>query len=399
MTAAMATEREEMRVAEAAPGAVRGAPAARVVDGFALEEKLGAGAFGTVFRARRLRDGQVVALKLAENERAREALRREARARALGLAHENIVRTIEVSLESDPPFIAVELCPGGDLRALLVREGPLAPRRAQAILRDIGEALACAHDRGVLHLDVKPENILFDTDGRAKLADFGIGADLVLGGAAAANRYVAPEVIEGGKVDGRADIYALGVVLFEMLTGRPPSGAERLSDVRPGLAGCWDEIFRRCYTRVERRYDSVRTFLRDLRTVFQPRRSALEMRRDRPATPEDADLAERFAAARRTWESRLAGPRAARRLPSRAWKPSAERGAAARAALAAAAGGAAANAGARPERVEREREHGGGSPAARGIAAEEATASDIAIGVIVFLIVAGGALLAAAIAH
>jgi serine/threonine-protein kinase len=275
----------------------------QTIGGYEILEPLGEGGFGRVFRARRAADGAVVALKLAEGAGARAALAREARV-ALRLEHAAIVRVLEISLASEPPFLALELCEGGDLRRLLAREGALAPARVADLANTVAAALVFAHERGVFHGDVKPENILLAADGQAKLTDFGLGTERAPDPAAAAlsrglasaaapagtSRYMAPEVLEGAPATPRADIYALGVVIFEMLTGRAPVGSELPSEVNPAVNPRWDEIFRRCYTGLARRYDSVRTLQRDLRRQLRvpPRgdpHAALKALRDLASSP------------------------------------------------------------------------------------------------------------------
>jgi serine/threonine protein kinase len=243
--------------------------------GYDLDGLLGVGALGRVFRARRAADGVAVTLELAETAKARAALACGAHAGALGLVHESIVRVLDVRLEADPPFLALEPTAGGDLRRLLGREAQLAPRRAAAILGDVAGALAFAHDRGVVHGDVRPENILLDASGRAKLDGFGLRVvpdddpskvappDRP---AASAAPYLLPELRDGGKPTAQADIYALGVVFFETLGGRLPVGAELPSEARRDLGPHWDAIFRRC-TRIDAPYDSARMLERDLRAA------------------------------------------------------------------------------------------------------------------------------------
>jgi len=169
--------------------------------------------------------------KLAGNEEFQERFRLEAVA-AARLSHPNIVSTYDTGLDEDVAYIVMELVPGRPLRQLLREEGPLAPARAVAIAAAVADALDAAHRAGIVHRDVKPGNILVTDDGRVKVADFGIAkaatdADLTQSGALLGTaKYVPPEHVEGRPQDRRSDVYGLGVVLYEMLCGRPPFTGE-----------------------------------------------------------------------------------------------------------------------------------------------------------------------------
>jgi hypothetical protein len=164
-------------------------------------------------------------------------MRREAQAMARLGAHQNIVTVHDLGEEHGRPYIVCEYVPGGDLQTLLREsEGPLPLRRAVTIAADICRALAIAHAAGIVHRDIKPANIWLNDDGSAKLGDFGIASaaglarvtmtGMVVGTAA----YMAPEQAQGQDVDARSDLYALGCVLYELVTGRPPFvGAEPLA--------------------------------------------------------------------------------------------------------------------------------------------------------------------------
>jgi serine/threonine-protein kinase len=144
------------------------------------------------------------------------------------LHHPNVVTVFDTGVDGGEGFIVMELVEGPTLRELLDREGRLTPERAGEIASALASALGFAHDHGVIHRDLKPANVLFMPDGRVKLADMGIArllspealtATLTLRGTP---RYVSPEQARGDRVDSRADLYSLGCVLFEMLTGRTP---------------------------------------------------------------------------------------------------------------------------------------------------------------------------------
>ena len=164
---------------------------------------------------------------------------REAQAMARLTAHHNIVTVHDLGEHQGRPYIVCEYVPGGDLQQMIAdAAGPLPLPRAIAIARDVCRALVIAHARGVVHRDIKPANIWLNADGAAKLGDFGIASaaglsritmtGMVVGTAA----YMSPEQAQGHEIDARSDLYALGCVFYEMVTGRPPFiGAEPLAVV------------------------------------------------------------------------------------------------------------------------------------------------------------------------
>ena len=201
---------------------------------YVVEEPIGSGGMGEVYRARDERLGRRVALKvllrrLADDAGFRERLLRESRL-AASLDHPNVVPVYEAGEAEGRLFIAMRYVDGTDLKALLRRQGALEPARAIALASQIADALDAAHALGLVHRDVKPSNVLIDQQGGREhvyLADFGLTqsasdrepADGSLMGSV---DYVAPEQIRGEEVDGRADVYALGCLLFEALTGSVP---------------------------------------------------------------------------------------------------------------------------------------------------------------------------------
>jgi beta-lactam-binding protein with PASTA domain/tRNA A-37 threonylcarbamoyl transferase component Bud32 len=188
------------------------------------------GGMATVYRVHDRQLDRVVALKvprpeLARDQAFREQFRREARA-AARLAHPNVVAVHDSGEDRGLPWIVMELVEGQTLRALLDARGRLDPETSAELLGEIADALDHAHRHGIAHLDVKPENVLLTSDS-VKVADFGLvraahgASDHALAGTV---QYCAPEVLRGGLVDGRADVYSLGVVAYECLTGRVPFG-------------------------------------------------------------------------------------------------------------------------------------------------------------------------------
>jgi serine/threonine protein kinase/alpha-tubulin suppressor-like RCC1 family protein len=214
-------------------------------DEYELLGELGRGASAIVYRARDRALGRLVAIKvvrahsIASADDAMLRLAREARTVAK-LQHPNIVTVHAVKrLQTGGLALVMQLVPGRTLKQAIVEHGPFAPEQAERVLHDVAEALAYAHAHGVVHRDVKPENIFLDADsGRALLSDFGIAhsADnesrLTMTGAAIGTpAYMAPEQIDGAPADARSDIYSLGLVMWEMLTGKRPWDGESLFNV------------------------------------------------------------------------------------------------------------------------------------------------------------------------
>src|SRR5262245_23974520 len=202
---------------------------------------LGAGGMGEVYRARDPRLGREIALKLISQTFATDPSRLyrfEQEARAAGqLNHPNILAVHDIGNHAGAPYIVSELLDGESMRDRL-RVGPLPTRKAVDYARQIAAGLAAAHDKGIIHRDVKPDNLFITSDGRIKILDFGIAKltrpsdersgltalptataeGMVVGTAA----YMSPEQVRGEAVDARTDIFSLGSVLLEMLTGHPP---------------------------------------------------------------------------------------------------------------------------------------------------------------------------------
>lgn len=208
---------------------------------YELLRPLGHGAMSVVDLAHDAELDRPVALKrLAENLAREDDLRRrflrEARL-AARLAHSNVVRVFDVGEDGERPFIAMEYVEGETLAELVARRGPLPAVETATLGVQACAALAAAHGAGLVHRDVKPHNLLLGRDGVLKLGDFGIAlgrdgtrltlAGTVLGTAA----YLAPEQARGEPVTAAADIYALGAVLYELLTGEPPRRVESLADL------------------------------------------------------------------------------------------------------------------------------------------------------------------------
>jgi serine/threonine-protein kinase len=204
---------------------------------YRLGRLLGEGGMGAVYEATDLRDGRVVALKLLTgtlvDPAARVRFEREARA-LFELRHESLVRVLDYSAAGSETYFVMELAPGLNLSELVQREGPLAPERVARIAIAITGALQAAHARGIIHRDVKPQNIQISPGlhgvETVRLLDFGLAKDLSAGGHALTQegtvvgtmQYMAPEQAKGHSVDARADLYSLGACMYYALTGRRP---------------------------------------------------------------------------------------------------------------------------------------------------------------------------------
>ncbi|MGI8801777.1 MAG: protein kinase domain-containing protein [Solirubrobacteraceae bacterium] len=213
------------------------APTGTLLSGrYRLDEQIGIGGMARVYRAFDTLLERVVAIKVLNREVASdsdplERFRREARAVAR-LSHPHIVTVIDAGEDDGTPYIVFEYVEGETLKQRIRRLGRLEIPEAVAYAIELARALGCAHDAEIVHRDVKPQNVLIDPDGRALITDFGIARTLTEEGLTADGRvlgttdYVSPEQALGQGVTGQSDIYALGVVLFEMLTGDVPFKAE-----------------------------------------------------------------------------------------------------------------------------------------------------------------------------
>jgi tetratricopeptide (TPR) repeat protein len=265
---------------------------------YRIEALLGVGGMGMVYRARDLELDLDVAVKVLRPEIAASSGLRERFRRELVLArqvtHRNVVRIHDLGFEGDQAFLTMDYVAGRPLSELLETEGRLPPERVIAIGRELAEALGVSHDAGVVHRDLKPSNILIDAQGRAYVTDFGVarsvaGAGLTATGAVVGTLdYLSPEQATGEPVDGRSDLYALGVVLFEMLTGELPfesgTAAEvtarrrhgRPRDLRtlaPATPRWLAAVVARCLEpRPRHRYPDARALLADLETASGPPR-------------------------------------------------------------------------------------------------------------------------------
>ena len=260
---------------------------------YVLHERIAAGTFGEVWRAHHhvWRD-QSVAIKIPTDPQYLRNLQREGVA-IHGLTHPNIVRAIGFDPYADPPYLTMEFIPGSSLRPL-IQQRKLTIPDAVAVMRQVLAGLGYAHAQGLVHRDIKPENILvhecyardgFGSEGVIKVTDFGLGRAATTAatgsiaysqsldtsaGIAGTLDYMAPEQRSAGPVDHRADLYACGVVLYELLTGERPAGTDLPSDINPAVPKSLDEAFRRSYARLDKRFSSADDFGKALAVALAP---------------------------------------------------------------------------------------------------------------------------------
>src|SRR5918995_655265 len=262
---------------------------------YRLEEKIGSGGMSSVYRAFDPTLERWVAIKLMHRDISNdpdqlERFRREARAVAQ-LNHPHVVTVIDAGEDDGAPYIVFEYVEGETLKERIRRLGRLPIDEAIAYAIEIGRALECAHTHKLVHRDVKPQNVLIDPDGRAKVTDFGIARSLESKGLTATGRvlgttdYVSPEQAMGQEVDERSDVYSLGVVLYEMLSGDVPYHAETqvgvamkhvneempdVYELRPDLSAAVASVVDRATAKdPHERYGSVDEMVRDLEATLE----------------------------------------------------------------------------------------------------------------------------------
>jgi len=260
---------------------------------YRIEEVLGRGGMATTYRARRLDDRTEVALKIPHETGDPSYAERFVREGRLGetLHHPGIVRILEAGQDDGQAFLAMELLPGHTLRELMdSAESPLLVERCLAIVREIAEALDYAHSKGVVHRDLKPENVMVLPDGALRVMDFGVAR--VEGQPGLTNSqfffgspvYAAPELVDPRTIDHRADLYSLGVLLYELLEGEPPFVHESIFKLlemhqreplprpeglpRPLPPAVWRVIVRMLAKEREARYASAQELLVELKRLL-----------------------------------------------------------------------------------------------------------------------------------
>jgi eukaryotic-like serine/threonine-protein kinase len=272
---------------------------------YELEELVGVGGMSNVYRAHDLLLERRVALKVlherySHDEEYVERFRREARS-AARLSHPGIVHVIDRGEQDGHQFIVFEHVEGETLKHLVDREGPLPVDLALTLGLQMGRALSFAHTQGLIHRDVKPQNVLLNGDGRAKVTDFGIARVVdvdatTTGSVVGTSHYIAPEQAKGEKADAQSDVYALGAVMYELLSGEVPFDGDNfvtvamrhVNDPLPSLLEKRPELPVRLVAAVERalekdpasRFPTMADFVDELETC----RELLQKGRDEGAT-------------------------------------------------------------------------------------------------------------------
>ncbi|HMC13235.1 MAG TPA: serine/threonine-protein kinase [Gallionellaceae bacterium] len=283
--------------------------------------ELGQGAMGIVYKAKDPLIDRVVAIKTinlnqAMDEREEYEARFYQEARAAGrLSHHNIVTIYDVGKSGDVAYIAMEFLEGRELRDVLNEKSVLPLGQVLDIVAQVAQGLAYAHEHGIVHRDVKPSNIMIQKEGHVKITDFGIArmasaavrtqTGMVLG----SPKYMSPEQVMGKLTDQRSDIFSLGTMLYEMLTGRPPFSGENVnaimyqtlnasppqpSSLNPAVPDMLNFIVAKALAKkMDERYQNANEFADDLRTCrdSMPQVSMAVAPRQQPKSPMDAALA------------------------------------------------------------------------------------------------------------
>src|SRR5579863_1721542 len=199
---------------------------------YEILQMLGEGGMGAVYKARDRELDRYVALKIIRPELANqpEVLRRFKQELILArkVTHKNVIRIFDLGEADGIKFISMDFIEGQDLRSLLNQKGKLSPEEATAIMLQVCQALDAAHAEGVVHRDLKPQNIMIDAQGRTTVMDFGIARSMELTGMTQTGaligtpEYMSPEQAKGQEVDARSDLFTLGIIFYELLTGKTP---------------------------------------------------------------------------------------------------------------------------------------------------------------------------------
>ena len=256
---------------------------------YEILEIIGTGGMAVVYKARCHRLNRLVAIKILKDEFARdEEFRRRFHAEGEAVAmlsHPNIVQVYDVSSTDSANFIVMELVSGISLRQYMEKKGVLNWKETLHFAIQIGKALDHAHSRGIIHRDIKPHNVMVLKNGSVKVADFGIArvmskSNTLTKEALGSVHYISPEQAKGGRVDDRSDIYSLGTVMYEMMTGRPPydgespvavaiqhinGGAKMPSTINPNIPGGMEQIIMKAMAHDPAdRYSSATAMLYDM---------------------------------------------------------------------------------------------------------------------------------------
>ena len=256
---------------------------------YEIISRIGSGGMADVYKAKDHKLNRFVAVKVLKKEYREDKgfitkFRVEAQS-AAGLAHANIVNIYDVGEEAGIYYIVMELVEGITLKEYIRKKGRLSVREATSIALQISAGLEAAHNNGIIHRDVKPQNIIISTDGKVKVADFGIArvstSDTINSNVMGSVHYSSPEQCRGGYSDGKSDIYSLGITMYEMLTGHVPFDGDTAVSVAiqhlqdefkgpkeevPEIPVSTNQIVLKCTQKSpDRRYANMTELIRDLR--------------------------------------------------------------------------------------------------------------------------------------
>ena len=263
-----------------------------IADRYEILGKVGAGGMSDVYKAKDLTLGRFVAIKVLKAEFSEDInfvtkFRSEAQA-AAGLEHPNIVNIYDVGSENGLHYIVMEYVEGITLKTYIEKKGQLSFKEAVSIAIQVGRGIEAAHNKNIVHRDIKPQNIMISTEGKVKVTDFGIAraatSNTISSDVMGSVHYSSPEQARNGFVDGKSDIYSLGIVMYEMVTGRVPFDGDTTvavaiqhlqeemvppSAYAPNLPISMEKIILKCTQKsADRRYESMAALLADLRKAL-----------------------------------------------------------------------------------------------------------------------------------
>lgn len=263
-----------------------------IADRYEIIGKVGAGGMSDVYKAKDLTLGRFVAIKVLKPEFSEDLnfvtkFRTEAQS-AAGLEHPNIVNIYDVGSEKGMHYIVMEYVEGITLKTYIEKKGQLSFKEAVSIAIQVGRGIEAAHNKNIIHRDIKPQNIIISTEGKVKVTDFGIAkavsANTISSDVMGSVHYSSPEQARNGYVDGKSDIYSLGIVMYEMVTGRVPFDGDTTvavaiqhlqeemvppSAYAPNLPVSMEKIILKCTQKnSDRRYESMTALLTDLRKAL-----------------------------------------------------------------------------------------------------------------------------------
>ena len=263
-----------------------------IADRYEIIEKIGSGGMSDVYRARCHKLNRFVAIKVlkqefSEDENFVSKFRIEAQSVA-GLTHANIVNVYDVGDEAGIYYIVMELVEGITLKNYIDKKGKLVPKEAVSIAIQVAQGIEAAHNHGIVHRDIKPQNIIISREGKVKVTDFGIAraasSNTINSNVMGSVHYISPEQARGGYSDYKSDIYSFGIMLFEMLTGRVPFEGDTtvsialkhiqeevpsVRDVDDTIPIAVSQIVEKCTRkRKENRYDSATELIVDLKKAL-----------------------------------------------------------------------------------------------------------------------------------